>query len=72
MVKLLLNIKVVKKYLYDIGKIGFALSLILFAVMILTNLIDKKDDLKSYYNFWQYLLPMAVEGETSDDRLSFF
>ena len=52
MVKLFFDIRIPKKNLYMIGKYGFLFTLLIFAAMLLTGIIDKQDDLKSYYNFW--------------------
>ena len=52
MVKLLFGIKVDKKKLFTFGKVGFLITFMAFGIMLLSGVIDKSDDLKSYYNLW--------------------
>jgi hypothetical protein len=52
MVKLFADFKIDRKHLFHAGKTGFSVCLILFGLMLLTGIIDKTDDLKSYFNFW--------------------
>lgn len=49
--------KIDLKRLFGHGRFGFVATLMLFGFLIITNTIDKQDDLKSYYNFWQAIWP---------------
>lgn len=49
--------KVDQKKLFDFGRYGFILTLMILGFLIITNTLDKQDDLKSYYNFWQFVYP---------------
>ena len=55
-----MGIRIPRKTLYNIGKYGFLLTLLLFSTMLMTGLIDKQDDLKSYYNFWNHISPSPL------------
>ena len=46
-----------KKMLFQIGRQGLGVTLATFSLILALEIIDKKDDLKSYFNFWQWLQP---------------
>lgn len=52
MVKLFGIHKLDKKTLFLTGKYGFIMCLMIFGFLMITQTIDKNDDLKSYFNFW--------------------
>ena len=69
MVKFLLFEDIDKKSLFQLGKFGFTICLIAWGFLIFTNLIDKRQDLRSYYNFWQHIWPMDVTEFTRSEAL---
>ena len=72
MVKFLLFEDIDKKSLFSLGKFGFMICLISWGFLMFTNIIDKRQDLKSYYNFWQHIWPMDVTQFTRQQALEFF
>jgi hypothetical protein len=62
MVKLFGLHSIDKKALFQIGKNGFIITLMVFGFLLITNTIDKHDDLKAYYNFWQHIWPRDYYG----------
>lgn len=49
--------KVERKTLFLIGKTGFIITLMILGFLFITNNMEKQDDLKSYFNFWQHVWP---------------
>jgi hypothetical protein len=44
----------------------------LFGLMLMAEIIDKDEDLRSYYNFWQHVWRTDVEGVTKSEKISNF
>ena len=72
MVKLLFDFRVDKKQLYLLSRAAFAVSLIVFGLMALSEVISKKDDMKAYYNIWQAIAPRTYEGRVPEERMEKF
>lgn len=51
-----------KKIVFQLGRQGLGLALTTFSLMLALEIVDKKDDLKSYFNFWQWLQPTDLQG----------
>eukprot|EP00347_Sterkiella_histriomuscorum_P019582 403341080 len=52
---------------------GFIATLLTFGLLLVTGVLDKQDDLKSYYSFWQYVWPNSMyESMSKNQALTHF
>lgn len=64
MVQFLLFEDIDKKTLFYLGKFGFVVCLLAWGFLMFTDFIDKKQDFKAYFNFWQHYWAMDVSDLT--------
>ncbi|CDW78969.1 UNKNOWN [Stylonychia lemnae] len=73
MVKLFGVKRIPQKTVFNIGRFGFVITFMVLGFFIITNTIDKQDDLKSYFNFWQAIWPSSQYDQMSrSDALRIF